>query len=188
MPKGKHPRGLKRPIKSNAKVAEEQEFIYNLKLAGYSIRQIAAEATDHFGYNISKSTVLNRIQAEINAKVQPLAEELRQYEVDRLDRYLAALELRIQMGDEKAVNTAVRISESRRKLLGIDAPVQVDVKQTVVTSVDAELEQLAQQLGLHDPSLSHDNIDGETNIEGSNSNEKSIEGTEINNMSNEVSQ
>lgn len=36
-----------------------------------------------------------RIQAHINAKVQPLADEFRTIEVDRLDRYLAKLDTQI---------------------------------------------------------------------------------------------
>jgi hypothetical protein len=140
--------------KSNAaKVATEQAFIFEAKLAGHSVRAISTLASQHFGYYISKSTVQNRIDAEVNQTVQPLADDLRKVEVARLDKYLAALEPDIATGDPKAINAALRVSERRCKLLGIDAPVQVEVTHSVQSSVDAELEALAAELGLHDPTL-----------------------------------
>jgi hypothetical protein len=41
-------------------------------------------------------------------------------ELERLDSYLVGLEPRIAKGDHQAVNSAVRISERRSRLLGLD--------------------------------------------------------------------
>ena len=54
------------------------------------------------------------------------AEELRELEVARLDAMLLALWRRVQSGDEKAIDRALKIAERRAKLLGLDAPQRLE--------------------------------------------------------------
>jgi hypothetical protein len=53
------------------------------------------------------------------------AEEYREMELDRLDGLLHALQRKIRRGDAFAIEVARKLSESRRKLLGLDAPMKV---------------------------------------------------------------
>ena len=121
-----------------AQVAEQQESCYELKLAGWSYQRIATET------GLAVGTVHNRIQARIEQRVQPLADELRAIEVDRLDRYLAKLDAQIQEDRSLArnVEVAVKVAERRAKLLGIDAPEKVEATVTEVTQEDIALAEL----------------------------------------------
>jgi hypothetical protein len=55
------------------------------------------------------------------------ANELRTLESERLDHLLLSLETAINDGDVKAITEARKISESRRRLHGLDGPVKVAV-------------------------------------------------------------
>jgi hypothetical protein len=91
--------------------------------------------------------VHNRIQAHINLRVQPLADELRAVTVDRLDRYLVKLDSQIQAGVSVArnVEVAVKVEERRAKLLGIDAPAQVEATVHQVDQTDMAIAELVRE-------------------------------------------
>lgn len=103
---------------------------------------------------LSQTTVHRRIQVEIDAAVTPLAVAARQTELDRLDnlaqRVLKVIEMRhfvTQYGefviDEetgqrllddaglRGVDRLLHIAERRAKLLGLDAPQQLDAAVSV---------------------------------------------------------
>lgn len=124
-----------------AVVGEQEVRCYELRLAGKTFRQIAVET------GLAVATVHKRIEAHIAQRVQPLADELRAIEVDRLDRYLVALDAQIQEGRAVArnVEVAVRVSERRAKLLGIDAPEKVEAIVTQVTQEDLALAELVRE-------------------------------------------
>ncbi len=63
------------------------------------------------------------------------AEELIALELERLDYYLLKIAGEVRKGNLKAIATAIKINESRRKLLGLDAPVQVQIEQGVETEL-----------------------------------------------------
>ena len=136
--------GSRYTTSNKATVAEQEIRCYELRLAGKSLDAIAKEV------KLSKGTVHNRIQAHIEQRVQPLADELRAIEVDRLDRYLARLDAQIQ-DDEAAgraarnIEVAVKVSERRAKLLGIDAPERVEATVTEVTQEDLALAELVRE-------------------------------------------
>ena len=130
---------------NRTKAAEEQALCFDLRLAGHSIRAIAEMVTAHFGYNISKSTVHNRIEAEIAERIQPRAKALREMELARLDGYLTTIAPRIAAGDLQAIDRALRIAERRAKLLGIDSPIQVEQTVTEVSAEDIELMELVNE-------------------------------------------
>lgn len=126
---------------NKAKIAREQSTCLQLRLDGHTFRAIA-EIT-----GIPVSTVHDRISDAITAEVTPKADELRALECARLDGYLARLQPKIADGDDRAINTAVRISESRRKLLGLDMPARVEatVQHHEVTQQDIELQALIRE-------------------------------------------
>ncbi len=158
-----------RPRYTNSRFAEEQRQCWELRLRGLSIRQIAGQT------GLTKSTVENRLRCEFEEYRQDsaaLREQYIQLELERLDAaqtvVLAILEAnhvlvsdgrivsiedeegnKIPLPDSGPVLAAVRefrqISESRRKLLGLDAP----TKSTVLhaeADVDAAVAELAAEM------------------------------------------
>lgn len=63
----------------------------------------------------------------LNEKNFEDAAELRRLEVERLDRMLAAIWNRVTIGDQGAIDRALKISERRAKLFGLDAPTRTDL-------------------------------------------------------------
>lgn len=95
-----------------------------LRKRGKSYRAIAAvleisEAQSHRDVHAALAALTELEQAS--------AEEYRQMELERLDVALLALLPKLNAGNVDAVNAWVRISESRRKLLGLDAPAALNV-------------------------------------------------------------
>lgn len=126
---------------SKVEVAEQQRECYELRLAGHDLRAISARTGLHL------ATVSKRINDQLALRVNPLADELRAVEVDRLDRYLVKLDSQIQQGKSVARNTevAVKVSERRAKLLGIDAPEKVDAVVHQVDSTDLAIAELVRE-------------------------------------------
>jgi hypothetical protein len=65
-------------------------------------------------------------RSRLHRAVIPAVEEARKSECDRLDHLLERLADKIEAGDVKAITAAIRISESRSRLLGLNAPQRVD--------------------------------------------------------------
>lgn len=126
---------------NQASVADQQIECYTHRLAGLSIDKIA-KAT-----GLSHGTVCQRINSHIEQRVQPLADQLRAIEVDRYDRYLEKLDEQIQRGVAVARNTevAVRVSEARARLLGLNAPQQIEATVMQVTQEDIALAELVSE-------------------------------------------
>lgn len=136
--------GSRYTVTNKATVAEQEIRCYELRLAGKSLDAIAKET------KLSKGTVHNRIQAHIEQRVQPLADELRAVMVDRLDVCIARLHAQIQddeLGSRLARNieVLVKVEERRAKLLGVDAPERVEATVTEVTQEDLELQELLRE-------------------------------------------
>lgn len=117
-----------------------------LRLAGNDYRTIAAKL------GVSVAQAFRDVSAVLQETREQAAEDaaaLRELEVARLDKMLAALDPRIEDGEPRAIETAIRLSESRRKLLGIDAPTKVETSgpngaPLTVEAGDALLERLEQ--------------------------------------------
>ena len=128
--------------RNSAEVAEEQIRCYELRLTGASIRQIATIT------GLGVATVHKLIKLEIDERVTPLAEEARRMELDRLDVWLARLTVQINKGVAVArnVEVALRVSERRARLLGLDAPERVDAQVTETTVFDTEFTALVREV------------------------------------------
>ncbi|MFI8529062.1 hypothetical protein ACIGMX_02245 [Streptomyces aquilus] len=124
-----------RPIA--AQHADRDAKIFNLRVAGLTVRQIAAEV------ELSPTRVQEILTEEIAARIGPAAEEyvaLREAELSALWKRVFAVMAKAEDADTKlkAVDRLVRINESRRKLRGADAPEALDVR------LDARIEQEAE--------------------------------------------
>lgn len=62
--------------------------------------------------------------------------ELREQEAERLDEYLLRLRPGIMAGDTKAISTAIRITETRAKLFGLNEPERHEVITTDALDVE----------------------------------------------------
>ena len=106
--------------KDDIKRQQERTQAYEMRLSGMTYPQIGGV----LGY--APMTIWRWIKAAIEKQQKPLIDELRTIELDRMDRYLLRLEGEIECGDVKAISTALKISERRCALLGIDAPIKVE--------------------------------------------------------------
>jgi hypothetical protein len=70
------------------------------------------------------------------------AAQVRDLELQRLDELYLAAWRAIAGGSESAIDRALRVSESRRKMMGIDAAQKVDVNGIVELHFDREDENL----------------------------------------------
>jgi len=141
-------------------LAELRKQAFELRLAGHSQKAIG----DMLGRD--HSTISRWIQVEIENMIVPRVEALREQESARLDLLLTKLEPKIARGDVNAINAAVRISERRSRLMGLDAPVKVEHRNITVDAIDAEIVRLSALLG-QTPEQALAELEGEVVAEAS---------------------
>ena len=80
------------------------------------------------------------------------SEEIREAELDRLDRMQRALWNKVTTGDVNAINTVLRIMHRRAQYLGLDSPIKQEIKVDIAdtTSIDAEVARLIEMLATND--------------------------------------
>jgi transposase len=124
-----------------ADIAKQQAECYQLQLDGLSIREIAKRT------GLSRGTVGNRISAQCAAIVQPLADQVRARHLEQIKAWLARINEQIERDYAVARNVEVgtRLLEREAKLLGIDAPTQVEATVTEVTQEDVALAELVRE-------------------------------------------
>lgn len=135
--------GAQRPIGrcrpgENERIAERRVRAFELRKAGTSYREIGRQL------GIDVHTAHGDISAELAAlreQTVDQAEELRALELERLDAMTAGLWSEVQSGSSPAVSAAVRVSERRSRLLGLDAPAVT--KSELTGSLGVYAEQLA---------------------------------------------
>lgn len=103
-------------------IAERQRQAMELRKAGGSYRAIARE----LGIGVSQAYAdVQTVLREVIELRDRDAEEYREQELERLDSLLLSIWPRAKKGDVGAVGEARKIGESRRRLLGLDAPAKV---------------------------------------------------------------
>lgn len=115
--------------------AERDAEAARLRSTGLGLRQIA----DTLGYE-SESGASKAISRALAAVPAEAVNELRLLESARLDQLLAALQPGVGDGNVQAIAEARKISESRRRLFGLDGPVSIDLN--VGDPRDLELREL----------------------------------------------
>ncbi len=110
------------PRKMRAKEREVEAL--NLRKSGATYDQIgkALGITTQGAYK-----AIIRSLKRLNEQNSESSEELRRLEVERLDRMLVAIWPQVLNGNQGAVDRAIKISERRAKLLGLDAPTRADI-------------------------------------------------------------
>lgn len=115
-------KGGPRPGMTDEQRAEEVATMLRMRRAGAEYHAIAK----HFG--LSRNTVFHKIQDALREMPKEEASELRALEAAKLDYAETRLQQGIQEGNVAAINALVRLSESRRQLLGLNLPEQHEVK------------------------------------------------------------
>lgn len=121
----------KRPAKGAAKQPPTDETLQKerqtleLRRAGVTFDVIA----DRLGFH-DRGGAYKAYRRALARTLQEPADELRQTELDRLDRLHAAYWPQAMRGDVRAGQMILRIAERRARLLGLDAPEQVNVHRT----------------------------------------------------------
>lgn len=92
---------------------------------GWTYERIAKE----LGVSINTAYLdTNKALEEVREQAKEAAQEVMEIELRRLDDWLRALDLRIQLGQPTAIQAALKIQERRAKLLGLDAPTPTNVE------------------------------------------------------------
>ena len=123
-----------------------------MRRGGASYQQIADTAlypdgTRCYPDGTHKATVFNDIKRgleEATRQMQLEMSELREQESQRLDDYLLRLRPGILAGDTKAINTAIRVTETRARLYGLNEPERHEV--ITVDALDAAARELANEI------------------------------------------
>jgi hypothetical protein len=132
----KKPRGNRRPTsRAMLDAAAKQARALELRKAGYSFDSIAAR----LGY-ANGGGAYKAVEAGLKATLQEPADELRQLEIERLDTMLVALWPKVKKGEHGAIDRALKVSERRASLIGLDAPTRIDSRIDVTKLSDAELD------------------------------------------------
>lgn len=143
------PRKPRQPLKAQSQHATpvdvEHEMLraiaLELRADGLSYRKIAAAINDpermkkEFGFTMSKGReaiskdiafklVIEGL-TDLREKNTETIEEVRKLELERCDAWLARLSTGAAKNDPRTIDTMLRISERRSKLLGLDVPVRI---------------------------------------------------------------
>lgn len=97
----------------------------SLRVQGFTYVQIGTML------GVSNATAYRMVSDELAKKKLETAEkidEVRSIELERLDDYTTKLQGRLDKGDPKAVEAALKIQARRSKLLGLDSAIEVAVK------------------------------------------------------------
>lgn len=132
------------PRKGMTQEQREQELqqMLSMRRSGASYTAIAR----HFG--LDRTVVAEKIRAELRNIPRDEATELRTLEALKLDQAEVHLQAGVKAGDPRAITTLVRISESRRRLLGLDMPEQHEVR--ISREEETLIDQLAAALAERD--------------------------------------
>lgn len=128
-------------------LVDKEKRVLELRRAGATYDEIA-KAT---GYATPQGAYVAFQRALKRTLVDSGSEEMRQTELDRLDRAQVALWPSVIAGDVKAINTLLKVMERRARYLGLDAPAKLQVETTVYDgdSIDREVERLRLILAQH---------------------------------------
>ena len=115
--------------------------VLELRRAGLTWQRIAEETgyADHTGAYAAYKRAIKRT-------MQQPADELREQELDRIDRLQLAAWPNAMKGDTKSIMTIVKLMERRARLLGLDTPIKIE--QDITTwngddSIDRAVKDLA---------------------------------------------
>jgi len=96
----------------------------DMRIAGHSYDEIASELKVS---NVTAYHDCKKLLARYEDQLKPNVDHVRRIERVRLDKMLNAIWPRVEIGDDLAIDRALKIMERRAKLQGLDAPSKVEV-------------------------------------------------------------
>ena len=105
---------------------ERDQKALELRKEGHSYESIS----EQLGYS-TRSASYKAVMRRLRDMDRPAVSMLRELEVQRLDAMLYAVWNDVLQGDAGAVSTALKISERRSRLLGLDAPHTVEARTRI---------------------------------------------------------
>lgn len=130
----------------DAELIERERKVLDLRLLGLSWDAIAQAS----GY-ASRGAAWNAYQRALTRTLQEPADEVRQQELERLNRILTPQMRAALSGDTSAATTVLRIMDMRARLLGLYAPTKMQAEVTQYQGggdIDAEVARLARLLAV----------------------------------------
>jgi hypothetical protein len=129
-------------------LVDKEVKVLELRRVGLTWVRIAEEVgyADHTGAYAAYKRAIKRT-------MQQPADELREQELDRIDRLQVAVWPAAMKGDTRAVLTIVRLMERRAKLTGLDMPIKIEQDVTTWTggdTIDRAVRDLASLLTRND--------------------------------------
>ena len=122
-------------------VLDKEKAVVSLRREGKTWDEIA----DLVGYG-HKTSAQKAYQRAASRVLAEDVEALRELENERLDKLQNANWDKAMMGDVQAGTLLLRVFESRRKLMGLDQPTNINIKAEVISydpdSIQAELSRL----------------------------------------------
>lgn len=112
---------------------ERQRQAVELRKAGVGFQVIA----DKLGYK-DHSGAYRAVKAALKKTLQEPADEVRRLELERIDAMLLGVWPRAKSGDDKAIESVLRLMKRRAALLGLDAPVKRDITLHSYTEAAAQ--------------------------------------------------
>ena len=133
------------PTERQLDTAITDRMAAELRRDGKTYRQIA----DAMGW-ASTASAYGAVKRALREVVREAGAEVLAFEVERLDQLVDDVRTIMKTTDSDmtklmCVDRLTKLSETRRKLLGVDAPTKVEAR--ITDSVDAQIEQLAYELG-----------------------------------------
>lgn len=127
------------------RVAEDREKArrtqaLSLRLAGFTFEQIAERL------NVSETTAKKIVNRTLERAHNANVDAMRALENERLDRVQSVIWAEVLKGDQKAINTFLKVSSERSKLNGLYAPQKIDMSMTVKDEMQRALEALDEVL------------------------------------------
>ena len=105
--------------KATIRKQERQVQALELRRKGNTYPQIAK------ALGIVQSTAFRLVHEALITTIQEPADAVRTLELQRLDFLTKKLETRISLGEDRAVNTLLKVMDHRAKLLGLYAPLTI---------------------------------------------------------------
>ena len=125
-------------------ILERQIQALELRKSGWSYRKIGEKL------GVSYETARKDVEGELKILDQANEDkrnELRQLELERLDKITSALDHWLEAGSVPAINAYLKAMERRAKLLGLDAPEEKNLHVDLSKLSDDELIAIAEGKG-----------------------------------------
>jgi transposase len=135
-PKDEAPTQLETHRLQRQEEAARRSEALNMRMAGLSYQKIGERL------GVSTDGAEDLVKRTLERNGAPEVDAYRALENSRLDRAQTAIWARVLAGDDKAIDTFLRISASRRRLNGLDAPLDIKLSVNVRHEMEAALAQL----------------------------------------------